>query len=153
MTKKKPLKHNTKLRIIFLVSVLFSYLIGTYVFNNKLVDFTKTLESVLLFVSISVGFIGTSLSIFATVSDQKLGVKLKKSTNSKKQFIRTLSNAIFTGLIIVLTTIIYQLMNSNSESCHWLMIINYIWLFLIPLFIGYGYLIVSIILKFLFSDE
>ncbi|GAB3042110.1 hypothetical protein [Virgibacillus ainsalahensis] len=153
MKKKKPLKHNKKITIIVILSLGFSFLIGTYVFNHNLVDFTKTLDSVLLFVSISVGFIGTSLSIFATVSDKKFGMKLKTSKNSKRQFINTLSTALFTGLLIVLTTIVYQLMKSNLEDCWLLTVINYVWLFLVPLFLGYGYIIVSVILTILFSDD
>ena len=58
------------------VSILFNYSIGTYLFSYNLKGIVNALDSVLLFVSIIVGFMGASISVFATVSDSKFAIKL-----------------------------------------------------------------------------
>lgn len=150
--KSKKIKHKSKLCIIMIISILFSYSIGTYFFSHSLKGIINSLDSVLLFVSIIVGFMGASLSVFATVSDSKFAIKLKKSPNSKKQFINTLVVSLVTGVVLIALTIVYQLVILNSAPDMFLIVIKYIWLFLIPLFIGFGYIIVSVILQILFAD-
>lgn len=95
---------------------------------------------------------GASLSVFASVSESKFALKLKNSPNSKRQFILTIVFALLIGLALVLLTITYQLLIPNTSSLLILQIIKFLWLFLIPLFIGFGYLIINVILKILFAS-
>lgn len=146
------IKHKAKIIIVLIFSMTLSYLIGTNLFDHKLVGVAQALDGVLLFVSIIVGFIGASLSVFATVSDSKFASKLKKSPNSKKQFIGTLKITLFIGVALVALTILYQLLISNKASDIILTVVNFLWLFLIPMFLGLGYIIVNVILEILFSE-
>ncbi|WP_018934571.1 hypothetical protein [Gracilibacillus lacisalsi] len=150
--KSGKLKHRTKVIFVVIISLLFSSLIGTYLFDSSLQGSGSAMDSILLFVSIIIGFIGASLSVFATVSESKFANKLKSSPNSKKQFINTLKWTLLIGVVLVMLTILYQLLVVNIENEIILIIINYLWLFLIPLFIGMGYLIINVILKILFES-
>lgn len=134
------------------MSTLFSLFVGFYLFDHRVEEVTKALDGVLLFVSITVGFIGASLSVFATVSESKFATKLKNSPNSKKQFIGTLRFTLLVGVILVGLTIIYQLLISNEALKLILNIVNFLWLFLIPLFLGLGYTIINVILEILFAE-
>lgn len=149
--KSNKIKHKTKVYLVMVVSFTFSSIIGTYLFDHSLKEVLTALDSILLFVSIITGFMGASISVFATVSDSKFAVKLKNSPNSKKQFINTLVSSLIIGVVLVATTIIYQLLIANNAPYLILLIIKYMWLFLIPLFLGFGYIIISVILKILFS--
>lgn len=151
-TKSKNIKHKHKVILVIIISVLFSAGIGNYLFDHSLNEVATALDSVLLFVSIITGFMGASISVFATVSESKFAIKLKDSPKSKNQFIKTLVFSLMIGVCLVIITIIYQLLIANNANCLVLLVIKYIWLFLIPLFIGLGYLIISVILKILFSS-
>ena len=150
--KSKNLKHGTKVKIIILTSVVLSLSIGSLLFNSTLRGISEALESILLFVSIIIGFIGASLSMFATVSESKFATKLKDSPKSKKQFIYTLGITLIIGVLLVGLTIIYQLLIANDASAWIMHFVNYFWLFLIPLFLGMAYLIIDVILKILFAN-
>lgn len=150
--KSRNLKHKTKVIIVLIISGLFSFIVGTYLFSNSLKGALEALDSILLFVSIIIGFIGASLSVFATVSESKFATKLKNSPNSKNQFINTLGCTLIIGVLLVGLTIVYQLLIVNNVNELVLTFFNYLWLFLIPLFLGMGYLIINVILKILFAN-
>lgn len=138
------------LLISFLSSILVYIFIPLYAIKG--VD--KALEGVLLLSSISLGFYGACLSVFASIFNTKPVKELMSDKEYRKEFIIVSSFSLISGFFTVFSTITYQVMLENGSLMeNTLRIVNSFWIGITVLFLAFNILFVLISFLIFFSNN
>jgi hypothetical protein len=148
-----------KLSNIFIfLTVIISIVVSVYVHLHfpvfKFKGFEKALEGILLLSSISLGFYGACLSVLASIFNTKIVKEVMSDNNYRSEFILISVASLFSGFVLVITTIVYQVLYDNGNVKFVVMnFVNSIWLFLLLMFLSFSILFILISFLIFFQNK
>lgn len=116
--------------------------------------FNKALDGVLLMSSISLGFYGACLGVFASIFNTKPVRQIMSDNDYKKEFIVISLITLGSSFLTVFNTIIYQVLLENSNIINSVYrIMNVIWAISALCFIFFNVLFVLVVFMIFFSNN
>jgi hypothetical protein len=145
----------------YLISTLIaSLLAGVAAFYwgqfYEIKGFNKALDGVLLISSISLGFYGACLSVFASLFNTKVVKEIMSDKHYRKEFLLISSLSLGIGFITVIWTIVYQVMYENKEVANKILqFTNASWIVLVVMFfcLQLTFVFISFAIFFKNTDE
>lgn len=137
------------LLLALILAIISYFFIPLY----SVMGINKALEGVLLLSSISLGFYGACLSVFASIFNTKTVKELMQDNEYRKEFIVVSISSLSSGFFTVFSTIVYQVMLENQTVSELsLRIMNTLWLAITFLFLAFNILFVLISFLIFFSN-
>jgi hypothetical protein len=136
------------------ISVIIGIVVYIWIPLYSFQGVKKALEGVLLLSSISLGFYGACLSVFASIFNTRVVRDLMRDNQYRREFILVSGISLSSGFFTVFTTITYQVLLENegiSEIIY--KITNSIWLALTFMFLFYNVLFVLVSFLIFFSNN
>ncbi|WP_438312203.1 hypothetical protein [Sporosarcina sp. FA9] len=136
--------------LVSLLSGIFSYF---YLPLHKITGIEKALEGILLLSSISLGFYGACLSVFASIFNTPVVKELMNDKEYRKEFLVVASASLISGFLTVSATIVYQVMMANETLGNSVLrITNSFWIAITLLFLSFNLLFVLVSFLIFFSN-
>lgn len=139
--------------IALIVSATIGFVVFLWVPLYSFQGFSKALEGVLLISSISLGFYGACLSVFASIFNTKVVRDLMSDNQYRQEFILVSGISLTSGFLTVFTTIFYQVILENKGSSEMLYnLVNSLWVVFTFMFLFYNLLFVLVSFLIFFSN-
>ncbi|MBD8135765.1 hypothetical protein IFR10_09450 [Bacillus sp. CFBP 13597] len=143
-----------------IVTIIVSIIAGVLIYHGvnlyEIKGFNKALDGVLLISSISLGFYGACLSVFASLFNTKVVKEIMDDKEYRKEFLIIASLSLAIGFLTVICTIVYQVMLENDGVANGILqITNASWIGLIIMFFSLQliFVFVSFVIFFKNTDH
>lgn len=140
--------------VTLLLSLIAAFIIFRWAPLYNIEGFDKALDGLLLISSISLGFYGACLSVFASLFNTKVVKEIMSDNNFRKDFLIISSTSLSVGILTVIVTIIYQVMLENKGVAEGILqYTNSVWVGLVLIFFSLQFIFVMVTFKIFFGNS
>jgi hypothetical protein len=140
--------------ITLVFSLILAFVIFRWVPFYEIKGFNKALDGLLLISSISLGFYGACLSVFASLFNTKVVKEIMNDNSYRIDFLIISSVSLGIGILTVLGTIVYQVMLENGGVAeNILRYTNSIWLAFVFMFFSFQLIFVVVSFSIFFKNS
>jgi hypothetical protein len=142
--------------VTLVLSLMIAFVIFRWVPFYEIKGFSKALDGLLLISSISLGFYGACLSVFASLFNTKIVKEIMNDNNYRTDFLLISCTSLGIGVLTVILTIVYQVMLENKGVAEEILrYTNSAWVAIVLIFFSLQLIFVMISFSIFFknSDE